>query len=150
MRRFDLVLCSGAGPVFGGLRSTLAAAAAHLAPGGRVLIGDGFWDRPPTPEAIEMVGDFDDLATVTDVMVAEGWTPVGGHISSRSELDDYEWAWTGSPAAWALDHPGHRDHAQALTAATTHRVEWLRVYRTPSVSSPWCCAGPPADDVRRP
>lgn len=127
--RFDLVLCSGVTHAFGGLRPTLAAAGAHVAAGGRVLIGDGFWDRPPSPEAIEMLGDFDDLATLMDVVVADGWTPVGGHVSSRSELDDYEWAWTGSLAAWALDHPDHPDHDQALDAATTHRSEWLRVYR---------------------
>ncbi len=36
---------------FGGLLATLAAARRHLAPGGRVLVGDGFWraSRPPRP-----------------------------------------------------------------------------------------------------
>jgi SAM-dependent methyltransferase len=126
---FDLVISVGATHAFGGLPATLAAARKHLAPGGRVLIGDGFWAREPSPEAVDMLGDLTDLPTTVDRVVADGWTPVHGHISTRRELDDYEWAWTGSLASWALDHPGDPDSPQALTAATTHRGEWLRVYR---------------------
>ncbi|GHC13047.1 hypothetical protein GCM10010348_40160 [Streptomyces anthocyanicus] len=54
---------------------------------------------------------------------------MGGHISTRRELDDYEWAWTGALAAWALDHPADPDRAQALETATAHRDGWLRGYR---------------------
>ncbi|MGW5969248.1 SAM-dependent methyltransferase [Streptomyces sp. NPDC055186] len=126
---FDLVLCVGATHAFGGLLPTLAAAREHLAPGGCVLVGDGFWDREPSPEAVELFGDLADLPTTLDRIAADGWTPVQGHISSRQELDDYEWAWTGSLASWALDHPDDPDSAQALEAATTHRDQWLRVYR---------------------
>lgn len=45
---FDLVLSVGATHAFGGLLPTLAAARKHLAPGGRVLVGDGFWEREPS------------------------------------------------------------------------------------------------------
>ncbi|GHA66713.1 MULTISPECIES: SAM-dependent methyltransferase [Streptomyces] len=126
---FDLVLCVGSTHAFGGLPATLAAAREHLAPGGRVLVGDGFWEREPSPEAVESLGDLDDLPTTLDRVVADGWTPVGGHISTRRELDDYEWAWTGALAAWALDHPADPDRAQALETATAHRDGWLRGYR---------------------
>ncbi|MFV8132625.1 SAM-dependent methyltransferase [Streptomyces syringium] len=126
---FDLVLCVGSTHAFGGLLPTLAAARKHLAPGGRVLVGDGFWEREPSQEAVEMLGEFDDLATTVDRVIADGWTPVQGHVSTRQELDAYEWAWTGSLSAWALDHPDDPGSAQALAAATTHRSEWLRVYR---------------------
>lgn len=128
---FDVVLSFGAAHAFGGLLPTLAAARRHLAPGGLVLIGDGFWERPPSREAVEMLGDFTDLATTVDRVVAEGWTPVDGHVSTRQELDDYEWACWGYLAAWALDHPDDPDSAQALRTATTRRTEWLRVYRDP-------------------
>ncbi|MDF2256741.1 SAM-dependent methyltransferase [Streptantibioticus ferralitis] len=126
---FDLVLSVGAAHAFGGLLPTLAAARKHLAPGGRVLIGDGFWEREPSPAAVEMLGDFADLPTTVDRVVADGWTPVYGHVSTRQELDDYEWAWTGSLASWALDHPADPDSPQGLAVATTHRSEWLRGYR---------------------
>ncbi|QBS45555.1 cyclopropane-fatty-acyl-phospholipid synthase family protein [Nocardia sp. CS682] len=126
---FDLVLSVGAAHAFGGLLPTLAAARKHLAPGGRVLIGDGFWASEPSAEAVAMLGDFADLPTTVERVTAAGWTSVYGHISTRHELDDYEWAWTGTLAGWALDHPADPGSSQALDAATTHREEWLRVYR---------------------
>ncbi|MCY0928922.1 class I SAM-dependent methyltransferase [Streptomyces sp. H27-H1] len=126
---FDLVLSVGSTHAFGGLLPTLAAARGHLAPGGHVLIGDGFWDREPSREAVEMLGEFADLATTLDRVVADGWTPVHGHVSTRRELDDYEWACWGSLASWALDHPADPDSAQVLETATLRRGEWLRVYR---------------------
>ncbi len=126
---FDLVLCVGATHAFGGLLPTLAAARTHLAPGGLVLVGDGFWERDPSAKAVELLGELADLPTTLERVVADGWTPVHGHISTRRELDDYEWAWTGSLAAWALDHPTDPDSAQALETATVHRDQWLRDYR---------------------
>ncbi|MFI8342043.1 SAM-dependent methyltransferase [Streptomyces sp. NPDC085639] len=126
---FDLVLSVGASHAFGGLLPTLAAARKHLAPGGRVLIGDGFWDRTPSPEAFELFGELDDLATTVDRVVADGWTPVHGHVSSRRELDAYEWSCWGSLASWALDRPGDPDAAEALATATARRTEWLHSYR---------------------
>ncbi|MER7821948.1 class I SAM-dependent methyltransferase [Streptomyces sp. NPDC096097] len=126
---FDLVISVGATHAFGGLLPTLAAARKHLAPGGRVLIGESFWNRPPSPEAIEAFGDLDDLATTVDRIVADGWTPVHGHVSTRSELDAYEWACWGSLASWALDHPADPARAQALRTATAARSEWLHGYR---------------------
>jgi SAM-dependent methyltransferase len=126
---FDLVLSVGATHALGGLLPTLAAARRHLAPGGCVLIGDGFWEREPSQEAVEMLGHFTDLATTMERVVADGWTPLHGHVSTRQELDDYEWAWAGSLARWALIHRADPDSSHALAAATTHRSEWLRVYR---------------------
>jgi SAM-dependent methyltransferase len=126
---FDLVLSVGAAYAFGGLLPTLAAARTHLAPGGCVLIGDGFWDSEPTPEAVEMLGNFTDLAITLDRVTADGWTAVHGHVSTRQELDNYEWACWGSLAAWALDHAADPDSAEILALATTRRSQWLHSYR---------------------
>lgn len=127
---FDVVLSVGASHAFGGLPQTLAAARRHLAPGGSVIIGDGFWECPPSPDAVEMLGALEDLPATVDRVVADGWTPVYGHVSTREELDDYEWSWTGSLASWALDHSGDPDAAEALAAAADHRDGWLTAYRS--------------------
>ncbi|MFJ3924440.1 SAM-dependent methyltransferase [Streptomyces sp. NPDC090022] len=127
--RYDLVLSVGATHAFGGLLETLDAAHRHLAPGGTVLVGDGYWERPPSPAAVEMLGAGADLPTTVDLVTRAGWTPVYGHVSTREELDDYEWSWTGSLAGWALDHPGDPDSADALAVATAHRNDWLTTYR---------------------
>ncbi|MBL1099790.1 SAM-dependent methyltransferase [Streptomyces coffeae] len=131
--RFEVVLSVGAAHAFGGLLPTLAAARRHLAPGGRVLIGDGFWEREPdTPTlgALDAVPeDYADLATTVDRVVADGWTPVHGHISTLQEWDDYEWSWTGALERWALDHLEDPGAVPAHRAAVEHRDAWLKGYR---------------------
>ncbi|MET8013908.1 class I SAM-dependent methyltransferase [Streptomyces sp. NPDC005271] len=131
--RFDLVLSVGAAHAFGGLLPTLAAARELLSPGGHVLIGDGFWERDPDAGALSALGatwdDYADLATTVDRVVADGWTPVYGHVSTVEEWDDYEWSWTGSLSRWALDHPDELGTSGAYKAAAEHRSAWLRSYR---------------------
>jgi hypothetical protein len=69
-----------------------------------VPVGDGFWEHEPSADAVGMLGDLTDLATTLDRVT-----------------DDYEWAWTGSPASWALDRPTDPDSARVPAAATEHR-----------------------------
>ncbi|OEJ34725.1 SAM-dependent methyltransferase [Streptomyces subrutilus] len=130
--RYGLVLSIGAAHAFGGLLPTLKAAEGHLAPGGSVLLGDGFWEREPGRSILDAgfaADDYEDLATTVDRVTAAGWVPLHGHISTLQEWDDYEWSWTGSLSRWALDHPEHPDHAQALETAAAHRTAWLHGYR---------------------
>ncbi|MEU8826333.1 class I SAM-dependent methyltransferase [Streptomyces sp. NPDC048636] len=131
--RFGTVLSVGAVHAFGGLLPTLAAARRHLAPGGQVLIGDGFWEREPGAAALDALDavpdDYADLAATVDRVVADGWTPVHGHVSTVQEWDDYEWSWTGSLERWALDHPDDPGAGAAHAAAAEHRDAWLKGYR---------------------
>jgi len=130
---FDLVLDVGATHAFGGLTPALRAAHAHLAPQGRVLVGEGFWEREPDRAALDALDasadDYDDLATTVERVTADGWTPVYGHVSTPAEWDDYEWSWTGSLAEWALDHPDRPGSGTARETAAAHRDGWLGGYR---------------------
>jgi SAM-dependent methyltransferase len=130
---FGLVMCVGAVHAFGGLTETLRAASEHLAPGGSLLIGDGYWERPPDERALRALGadpaDLLSLADLVDVVEDAGWTPVHGHVSEPGEWDDYEWSWSGSLTEWALDHRGEPDAAEVVEAARCHRDGWLRGYR---------------------
>lgn len=132
-RKADVVLSIGAAYAFGELLPTLAAARGHLAEDGVVLLGDCFWEREPDPAVRAELEDgpqkFTDLGTMVAQVVADGWTPVHGHVSTLAEWDDYQWSWTGSLAAWALDHPDHPDREQVLTASAAHRDSWLNGYR---------------------
>ena len=131
--RFGAVLCVGATHAFGGLPGTLDAVRGHLAPGGRVLLGEGFWDGDPSPQAMSALGaapgELPDLSGLVETARAAGWEPGYGHISSAEEWDDYEWSWTGSLTDWALTEAGDADRASALAMAGTHREEWLAGYR---------------------
>jgi SAM-dependent methyltransferase len=129
----DVVLSVGAAHAFGELLPALEAARRHLAEDGAVLLGDCFWEQEPEPAVRAELEDgpqkYTDLPTTVASVVADGWTPVYGYVSTRAEWDDYEWSWTGSLAQWALDHPDHPDHDQALQASTAHRRSWLNGYR---------------------
>lgn len=129
---FDLVLAVGVAHAFGGLLPTLAAVREHLSPDGVVVVGDGFWEREPTAATLDVgfaADEFENLATTVDRVASAGWAPVQGHISTAGEWDEYEFAWTGTLARWALDHPTDPDSAAALETAVMHRRQWLHGYR---------------------
>lgn len=131
--RFDVVISIGATHAFGGLIPTLAAAGRHLRPGGRLLVGECFWEQAPNEEMLSLLGaepeDYEDLAGTVAAVTAAGWVPLHGHVSSLQEWDAYEWSWTGSLTRWATDHPQHPDSAEVLAVATEHRRVWLEGYR---------------------
>jgi SAM-dependent methyltransferase len=124
----DCVLSVGAAHAFGGLLPTLHSVRRHLGVAATVVVGDGFWETEPT-EATLAVGferdEYADLATTVERVVAAGWAPVYGHVSTTEEWDDYEWSWTGAVTEWALDN----DDAGARGAAAQHRQQWLGGYR---------------------
>lgn len=131
--RVDAVLSVGATHAFGGLLPTVKAARALLAPGGTLVVGDGFWESEPSAELRADLEDpaspYTGLAGTVAALTAEGLTPVYGHVSTLAEWDEYEFSWTGSLARWALEHPDDPDAAEALAAANAHRDLWLTGYR---------------------
>ncbi len=130
---YDLVLCVGATHAFDGFAGTLRLAGRHVNTDGILLVGEGFWQVPPTPQALAALDakpeEFTDLAGLVEVAEEVGWTPVYAHVSDAAEWDNYEWSWIGSLTEWALDNPGHPDAADALNLAREHRDQWLRGYR---------------------
>ena len=130
---FDAVLCVGVGHVFGGPAGTMAAARRHLAPGGRVLLGEGFWEGTPDRSVLDSLGaaedELTDLPALVTTMGVAGFEPGWGHVSSAEEWDDYEWSWTGALAAWALTEGVGAAAAEALELARSHRRAWLGGYR---------------------
>lgn len=130
---YDLVLCIGSTHAFGGFAETLELAGRRVNADGILMVGEGFWQVPPTPAALAALDgkadEFTDLPGLVDVAERAGWTPVYAHVSDAAEWDDYEWSWVGSLTQWALDNPGHPDATEALAAARKHRDQWLRGYR---------------------
>jgi hypothetical protein len=127
------VLCIGATHAFGGLAPTLTAVRRCLQRGGRVLLGDGFWEQPPTEAALTALGaepgELPAAAGVVAAALDAGFEPGFGHISTLAEWDRYEWSWTGALASWAVAEAEAADRDEALELARTHRREWLAGYR---------------------
>lgn len=67
---YDLVLCVGSTHVFGGFAGTLRLAGQHVNADGILLVGEGFWQVPPTPQALAGLDakaeDYTDLAGLVD------------------------------------------------------------------------------------
>jgi SAM-dependent methyltransferase len=130
---YDLVLCVGSTHVFDGFAGALQQAGRHVNADGILLVGEGFWQVPPSPEALAALEirpeELTDVTGLLDVAEQAGWTPVYAHVSDAAEWDDYEWSWIGSLTEWALDNPGHPDAAEVRALAREHRNQWLRGYR---------------------
>jgi SAM-dependent methyltransferase len=129
----DLVMCVGSTHAFGGFAEALDGAGRHVNRDGVLLVGEGFWETPPTAAALDALdakpAEFDDLPGLVAQAERAGWTPIYAHVSDLAEWDHYEWSWVGSLTEWALDNPGHPDAAEALAAAREHRAQWLGGYR---------------------
>ncbi|MDH2426841.1 class I SAM-dependent methyltransferase [Sphaerisporangium sp. TRM90804] len=132
VEHYDLVVCVGATHAFGGLAATVAHVRRHLRPNGLALIGGGFWEREPTPEALTRLNvepsELLDLPGTVAAAESAGFDTVYASTSDLAEWDEYEWSWTGTLLRWANENPGP-DAAAARAAALEHRDTWLHGYR---------------------
>jgi SAM-dependent methyltransferase len=130
---FDAVLCIGATHAFGGLAQTLAAVRRYLRPGGRVLLGEGFWEAPPSERALRELGagpgELPDIEGLVAAAQDAGYEPGYAHLSTTAEWDHYEWSWTGALTEWALTEAPDADRPAALELAREHRRQYLAGYR---------------------
>ena len=126
----DRVLCIGASHAWAGIKQAMNALARVVLPGGRVLFGEGCWERPPTAAAATLFGD--DVVTLAEVVRlarAAGWQVLHLSTADQREWDDFEATWRRSRQQWLFDHPHDnraRDVQDTLDAQLT---EYVEVYR---------------------
>lgn len=136
---FDVVLCVGSSQAFaeppGHLPAVFAALRDLVAPGGRVLLGEGFWEAPPPPARLARMwpgasaDDHPDLADLVDAAVAAGFRPGRVETASRDEWDAFESGYAADAEEWLVAR-ADRDGAAAVRARLDdHRASWLRGYR---------------------
>lgn len=137
----DLVLCLGASHALSAARPPEHTAAALRAlrrlvtPGGRVLLGEGFWQRPPAPEELAAMwpdasaSEFHDLADLVDLAIATGFRPGWIETANSDEWDDFESAYQSDVEEWLAAHPDHPLAKETRDGADRHRGRWLRGYR---------------------
>ncbi|MGL5853171.1 MAG: class I SAM-dependent methyltransferase [Phycicoccus sp.] len=130
----DAVIVVGAGHVFGGLRGAVQAARRVLRPGGRVIVGEMFWESTPSSAVVQDLGlagaaDLPVLTELVDVVRTEDFEILDAHVSSQRDWADYEWSWTGSLVEWALTEATDEARQTALRIAREHRTSWLEGYR---------------------
>ncbi|GHD18740.1 SAM-dependent methyltransferase [Streptomyces violarus] len=128
----DLVLCLGASQALGDrLPEALKELRRRVADGGRVLLGEGFWQRTPTPAELSgmwpdaAVTDHHDLATLVDLAIEAGFRPEWTETASLDEWEEFESAYLADVEVWLAEHPGHPLAAETRERADRHRARWL-------------------------
>ena len=111
----------------------LEAIREHLRHGDRLVVGDGFWETDPTPEAIAVLEPGPDelvpLAGLIDLAVACGYRVLAVSSASLDEWDSFESRWCGGIERWLLEHPGSPEAADQRATVDEHRHGWLHGYR---------------------
>lgn len=121
-RTFDLVICIASAHAVGGFPDALDALRDLVEPGGQVLLGEGYWRRPPSREYLDALGGAtaDELPDYSGLMRAAedaGLTPLYASVASEADWDRYEWRQILNSER--NGHPVLRDRAQQARTRLT-------------------------------
>ncbi|MFJ9553523.1 SAM-dependent methyltransferase [Nocardiopsis sp. NPDC101807] len=127
----DVVVNNGASHVWGGdpvthTGNALAAASDLLAPGGRLLFGEGFWLREPTPEELGVLQDiplaqYGSVPDLVDRALSHGFRLRALSQASLEEWDDFESRHAQGWEDWLLANPDSPDAEEVRARADRHR-----------------------------
>jgi SAM-dependent methyltransferase len=122
----DLIVCIGSTHAFGGTAGALAAIGRLLRPGGRALLGEGFWAKPPSETALRGMGDAkaDELAELPGLLalVERSRLELVHHeVADIDEWDEFESRWCDG--LWATGLP------EAIAVADEHQDGYIHGYR---------------------
>jgi SAM-dependent methyltransferase len=127
---FDLTVMLGGGGIAGGFAGICARLGQWTRPGGYVLIGDGYWARPPGAEYLAHLEatpeDFRDHRGNVQAGIDAGLVPLHAFVASPDEWDEYEWKYSRSIERYAVEQPGDPDVAAMLERIRRWRDAYLR------------------------
>ncbi len=117
----------------GGAAEALTGLRAHVEDGGRLLYGDGVWEREPTAELRGIFGGLPDLAGLGQQAAAAGFRVLRHTTSTLEEWDAFEAGWR--EGLELSDDPDARE------LAAERRAEYLGGYRG-SLGFAWLLLAP--------
>jgi trans-aconitate methyltransferase len=129
----DVVIVNGASQVWGGdplehTTNALTAARGLLNPGGKLLLGEGFWEQEPTAEQLAAMpvprDQYGTIADLVDLAYAHGYRLLAAEQASLDEWDVFE---NGHGLAWErwLRANPDSEHADEIRA----KADGYRAYR---------------------
>lgn len=125
----DRALCIGSSHTLGGSRAMLGRLA-EVVPRGRVLVGDGCWEAPPTAAAHAIFGD--DILPLADLVAAcreAGWQVLHLSTADQQEWDDFESRHRAGLREWLLANPTDPRAAEVRERQDAREDEYLTAYR---------------------
>jgi SAM-dependent methyltransferase len=131
----DLVLCLGASQALSTAEPPTVEALRELrrlvTDGGRVLLGEGFWQRPPNKTELSgmwpgaTAADHYDLATLVDLAVEAGFRPEWTETATLAEWEEFESAYQADLEVWLAGHPEHPLAPETRERLDRHRAQWM-------------------------
>ncbi|MBQ1090948.1 cyclopropane-fatty-acyl-phospholipid synthase family protein [Streptomyces sp. B93] len=133
----DLVLCVGSSQALGPvepprhLPEALAALRRLVSDDGRVLLGEGFWQRTPTEAELSgmwpgaSATDHPGLGTLLDLAVAAGFRPEWTETANADEWEEFESAYQADTEVWLARHGDHPLAAVTRERLDGHRSQWM-------------------------
>jgi SAM-dependent methyltransferase len=126
----DRVICIGASHAWGGTVSALHRLRALVTPGGRLLFGDGYWEREPTPAALDIFGqDVLALGEVIEHALDTGWRLLTFSTADQREWDDFEAGWRRGQEQWLLANPDDPRARELRDQLDARLLEYVNGYR---------------------
>jgi ubiquinone/menaquinone biosynthesis C-methylase UbiE len=125
----ERVICIGASHVWGDVVDALEPLYHVTLPGGRLLFGEGCWERPPSDEAAAI---FTNVAPLTELVAqaAEvGWRVISLTTADQREWDDFESTWRAGRQEWLLANPDDPEAGATRGWLDERLAEYVGVYR---------------------
>ncbi|MGW4704812.1 SAM-dependent methyltransferase [Streptomyces sp. NPDC004285] len=104
-------------------------------PGGRVVLGEGFWEHTPTEEELARMwpgakaGDHHSLEGLVDLAIDAGFRPAWIETASAEEWEEFESGYRYDTEVWLAAHPDHPLAAETRERVDRQRSSWLGGYR---------------------
>jgi cyclopropane fatty-acyl-phospholipid synthase-like methyltransferase len=125
---FDLVVSTGGVSFRGGVGGTLAVLAGFVAPGGKLLFGEGYWREEPTAEYLVALGaareELKDYKGTIGAAQDAGLKLKRAVTSSVEDWDAYEDAWARNGERYADAHEGEEGVADLREWIATGRERY--------------------------
>lgn len=137
-RPADVVIVNGASQVWGGdplqhTANALMAAKKLLGPRGKLLLGEGFWEREPTEAQLAAMpiprDQYGSLADLVDLGHEHGYRLLAVEQANLDEWDVFENGHALAWERWLRDSPGSEHADEVRARADTHRTYRLRGWR---------------------
>lgn len=134
----DVLIVNGATHVWGGepeqhTVNALAAGRKLLRPGGRLLLGEGFWEQEPTEARLRAMpiprDQYLALPDLVDLALGNGYRLLAVSQASLDEWDEFESRHGVGWVRWLVDNADSPHAADVAATADSHRTAWLRGWR---------------------
>lgn len=127
---FDAAFCIGASHALGDYTMTLRTLSRLVKPRGHVVMGEGYWKKPPDAEYLASFGgtaeEMSTHAANVEEGVAMGLIPLYATTASQDEWDEYELTYSANIEKHLMEHPDDPDADQMRERCRAWRSGYLR------------------------